>query len=173
MIVATKDGMETEGENDTYSTAGADQDEMIKDRHDKFTKELDNIPIERLNEVGMMAQLAATLGWSLEEVEVHAYRYFAALTEASDEDYGTAKSRESAQTDYLNKKFRDLGYARGSWTPTETRLLQTLLATMGGDNQKNLIERLIRFFPNRRPEQIQNQIYYLQQRRRLSEAVDA
>mmetsp|Transcript_7987 Transcript_7987/g.15517 ORF Transcript_7987/g.15517 Transcript_7987/m.15517 type:complete len:175 (+) Transcript_7987:77-601(+) len=172
MIVVTKDGMETEGGNESHSTTVDRSDETIRDRHEKFLAELDNIPMERLNEEGMMSQLAVTLGWTLNEVEVHAYQYFAALTEVSDEDYGTAKSRESVQTGFMKKKFRTRGFTRGPWTPTETRLLQTLMATLAGDHQKNLADRLARFFPDRRPEQIQNQIYFLEQRRRLSEAVD-
>lgn len=162
--------METEGENKTRSEVV--RDEIMKERHEKFVAELDSIPMERLGEEGTMAQLADTLGWTLEEVELHAYRYFAALTEASDEDYGTAKSRERAQTDYLKRTFRASGYSRGSWTPTETRLLQTLMATLEGDNQRNLLDRLARYFPNRSTEQIQNEIYYLQRARQINNAMD-
>ena len=164
--------MGREGENESNVGAVDLSDAILRERHLLFVEELDNIPMERLHEEGMMSQLAATLGWTLEEVEAHAYQYFVALMEVSDEDYDSTKSRERVQTDFLNKKLRTRGYSRGIWTSAETRLLQTLMATLEVEYQKNLVERLARFFPDRRPEQIQNQVYFLQQRRRLSEAVD-
>lgn len=99
----------------------------------------------------------------------------AALTELSEEEYGMAQSRERRQTDYLTRANRNRGQSPGFWNPTETRLLQTLLASFGaleGDDHVNVVNRVARFFPTHTTKQVEHQIKYLQQRRRLAESME-
>ena len=102
-------------------------------------------------------------------------RYMAALTELSEEEYATARSRERRQNDYLMRANRNRGQSPGSWSAGETRLLQTLLASFGaleGEDHVNLVPRVARFFPTHTMQQVEHQIKYLQQRRRLAESME-
>lgn len=99
----------------------------------------------------------------------------AALTEFSEEEYSTAREREQRQTSYLTRATRNRGQSPGRWSPTETRLLQTLLASLGslqGDDHVNLVPRVTRFFPTHTVQQVEHQIKYLQQRRSLAESIE-
>lgn len=179
MLVLQNGRMEAKGGDDSDYAVGngsaTSNDEQA--RHARFVAALDGLPDEgRLGQSSSIAmdQLAATLGWTQSETEEHAYRYFAALTEISEEEYGTERLRERRQTDYLKRSNTD--HTPGSWTPEENRLLQTLLASLSapeGQKSINLCARIMRFFPERTRQDVERQVEYLRQRRRVAESMES
>jgi hypothetical protein len=121
----------------------------------------------------MLDQLTADLQWNRSEVEIYAYRYMAALVETSEEEHSAERLRERRQEDYLTRANPRLA-ARGSWSPAETCLLQSLLATLTDVNgaSVNLVPRLARFFPGRSKVQVERQITYLRERQQVAETME-
>ena len=97
--------------------------------------------------------------------------YMSTLAELSEEDHDREKSRERKQEEFVRARIQ----SPGTWNPTDTRLLQTLLASMAspvGEEHVNVVSRVARFFPTHTVQQVENQIKYLQRRRAIAESVD-
>lgn len=177
MLVLSHNGrMEATGDDDPHAVSNGNginnHHANEQERYDQFVAALDNIPVEGLGQSIAMDQLASTLGWTLRETEEYAYRYFATLSELSEEEHVMERMREARQTDYLQRS--NSQHSPGSWSPAENRLLQTLLASLSapqGDESVNLVARLMRFFPARSREDIERQVNYLRQRRRVTESM--
>ena len=172
----------------------AQHDNSKEQRHEQFVAALDRLDhgmMMMMESSSAMDHLATTLGWTRTEVEYHAYQYMMALTEVSEEEYGLECARERRQMDSLTRNgdtnnnnnsttsnnHPQIQHSPGTWTPGETRLLQTLLVSMGaveGDSSSdnNLLNRLARFFPKYSTLQLEHQINYLLQRKRLAESMD-
>jgi hypothetical protein len=143
-------------------------------RHAEFVAALDNLTSSMGDDQdGMLDQLTADLAWDRSEVEIYAYRYMAALVETSEEDYSAERLRERRQLDYLTRANPGLA-ARGTWSPADTRLLQSLLATMTDVDGAgvNIVPRLARFFPGRAKVQVERQIAYLRERQQVAETME-
>ena len=164
------------GGNERPPTADAIPD---VERHAQFVTALDNLSLQECLQDGHsgLEQLASTLHWPLAEVEQHAYRYFCTLQDVDNCAHIMRTARFRQQEVAVARVHRQQGLSPGpGWTPEETRLLHTLLAssTLQEDDlpPPHQIPRLATFFPQHTVEQVERQIYYLRQLRRLRDATD-
>lgn len=146
-------------------------DVALRHRHAQFVAALDALvlPLSGTPETGnhpdtdaMVHQLARQLDWSVEDTAAHAYAYFVALQQMDDAEYTVRYTQERKRHAQQQTALRKYGLSPGrSWTADEIRLLHTLLVSFQGT--PNIMARIATFFPKYSKEQVERQVYALQQ----------
>jgi hypothetical protein len=103
--------------------------ERLRERHAEFIESLERHGPNFTGEEWPI--LAEELGWSLEEVQLHAYQYLACLMEADG-----AEQSQVHQNGGSRVRSADRGTNRSSepWSPAESVLFDTLIAVYRASN---------------------------------------